>query len=710
MAIHILQEKLFVLQTANTSYAFFQDNDGILVHLYWGRRIERLEDFDRETMSGEQGYHPDIDKKMEECSSYGMMRYKEGSLKVSFEDGVRDLRYRMKGFRTEGSELIITLEDCHYGLEVILHYLVHEEEDIIEKWREARNTGAERITIERFHSAEFPIYGTGYQSINCNGTWNDEFKPYSDSLNAGKKVYESLRGSSAHVACPFFIIHKDADETQGDVYFGALAYSGNFKIVLEAMPYGYLHTLIGISDTDFEWHLGPGESFTAPHVYAGFSNAGFGEMSNRLAAFSKHKIMPAENADKPLRVLYNSWEATAFEVTCDNQIKLAEKAAELGIELFVVDDGWFGERNSDHAGLGDWYVNKEKFPNGLTPLIQKVNDLGMDFGIWIEPEMVNENSDLYRQHPEWIYRYQTRRVLEGRYQYMLDLTNPEVISYVIGVIDELLSENNISYIKWDMNRAMGECGSSYMDSSEYKSIWVRHVEGFYSIIREIRKRHPDVEFEACASGGGRADFGCMRYFDEFWTSDNTDPLVRLSIQETYSLIYPIKYMRAWVTDAASGKDRFIPLSFKLHCAMCGALGIGMDLKKAEQGQLEEVAEGIRQYKTFRDTVQFGRLYRLKSCHRDDFHAIQYQREKKNVVFVFLIRQERGKEEYRLKLRGLQENTLYEYLSDGKTYQKSGAYLMGHGIALSMKGDYQSRCIVLEEKSADGHQNKGSYVL
>lgn len=694
MAIKVIRDKLFVLQTKNTSYAFFIDEEGVLVHLYWGKRIERLEDYDLDTMMGEQGYHPNIDKKMEECSSFGMMRYKEGSMKVGFSDGVRDFRYYFKGYSLKESELIVTLRDEHYEFEVELHYEIYYEQDLIGKWRKAINRGEKSVVIERMYSGEFPIYGTGYQSINCNGSWADEFKAYTDSLNAGKKVYESLRGSSAHVAGPYFIVHREADEKKGDVYFGVLEYSGNFKVVLEPTPYGYLHTLIGISDTDFEWKLSQGECFETPRVYAGYSESGFGTMSERMSQFARDIIMPRETADKELRILYNSWEATTFQVNCSNQCALARKAADLGVELFVVDDGWFGERSSDHLGLGDWYVNQEKFPDGLKPLIEEVNSLGMDFGIWIEPEMVNANSDLYRAHPEWIYRYHTREVLEGRYQYMLDLTNPKVTDYLIQVIDKLLTEHNISYIKWDMNRAMGEGASAYLEKEEYKTVWVRHVNGFYTIIRELRKRHPQVEFEACASGGGRADYGCMRYFDEFWTSDNTDPLIRLSIQETYSLLHPVKYMRAWVTDAASNEERRIPLSFKMHCSMCGALGIGMDLNKLESGQKEELRAGIELYKKIRGMIQFGRLYRLKSCHKDDFHAVQYVKDECSAVFAFLIQQARGKEEYLLKLCGLDENILYTYEMDGKEYVKSGSYLMYHGMKLKMRGDYMSKCIVI----------------
>lgn len=279
---------------------------------------------------------------------------------------------------------------------------------------------------------------------------------------------------------------------------------------------------------------------------------------------------------------------------------------------------------------------------------------------------------------------------------MLDLTNPEVIGFIIGFIDKLLNENNISYIKWDMNRALGECGCAHLDKEEFRSIWYRHVQGFYSIIETLREKHPEVEFEACASGGGRVDFGCMSRFDEFWTSDNTDPIDRLSIQETYSLLYPPKYMRTWITDAADNDNRRVPLSFRAHCAMCGALGIGMDLNRVGGGKLKELAGYVEEYKAIRSVVQFGRLARLKSCHRDDFHALQYDKDGEAVVFVFLTLRSRGKYEYTLKLVNLKEDVLYRFVLDGKEQCLSGSYLMYHGLALRMAADFTSKCIRLQE--------------
>lgn len=700
MGITVKEDKLFALNTKNTSYVFFLDDDGILVQLYWGRRIDRLEDFDTSTMTGEQGYHPNTDKKREECSSYGMMRYKEASMKLTFYDGVRDFRYRVKGWDVEEDHLQIVLEDIYYPLQIILHYRVYEDQDIIEKWREARNAGDEQIRIERFYSGEYTLPGEGYRSINFNGTWADEFKPYEDSLCAGKKVYESLRGATAHVANPVFIVHKNADETQGEVWFGALAYSGNFKVVEEQTPYCYLNIQIGLSDTDFCWILGKGETFRSPSVYAGYSDAGFGSMSQKMHRFAHECVMPDLTAKKPLRIIYNSWEATAFDVTCSGQMELARRAARAGAELFVVDDGWFGQRHSDHRGLGDWYVNPEKFPQGLKPLIDCVKALGMDFGIWIEPEMVNEDSDLYRAHPDWIYRYETREVLEGRYQYMLDLTNPAVVDHLIGMIDRLLSENDISYIKWDMNRALGECGSAHLGKEEFRSIWFRHVKGFYKIIEEMRKRHPKVEFEACASGGGRVDFGCLSRFDEFWVSDNTDPLDRLEIQEAYTLIYPPKYMRAWITDAADNEKRRVPFSFKAHCAMCGALGIGMDLNLADGKRLDEVSQYVQRYKEIRHLVQFGRLERLKSGKKDGFYAIQYTKGGESVLFLFRVLRPRGEDTLRVKLRGLDERGVYSFKLQDERHLKSGAYLMYNGLEWRPEGDYSSSCILIKREEGN----------
>jgi alpha-galactosidase len=548
------------------------------------------------------------------------------------------------GFHVREDTLSVTLADIHYPFAVTLHYRVHEEFDILERWQTAENLGTEPIVLERFYSAEFVLPGNGYRSINFNGNWGAEFRTVDEPADSGKKIYESLEGVTGRVENPIFILHKNAAEDRGEVYFGSLAYSGSFQVVVQTVPDRSVHVLPGISDADFEWTLHGGESFASPKVYAGYTDEGFSRMSNSMACFAREALLPKTMAQKPLPVLYNSWYATEFHVEVASQIALAQKASDIGVELFMIDDGWFGQRNSDKAGLGDWWANPEKFPNGLSELISAVNGLGMEFGIWIEPEMVNPDSDLYRAHPDWVYRYPTREVMTRRNQYMLDMTNPEVIDYLTGLFDKLLSQNNIAYVKWDYNRAMGECASGH-NSPGSKEIWVRNVQGFYQLVETLRAKHPKVEFEACAGGGGRVDFGCLTRFDEFWPSDNTDGIDRLFIQEGYSLLYPVKCMRAWVTHEGN-----LPITFRADSSMCGALGIGLDLTKSTSEELELLKEKIAQYKRIRNTVQFGEIYRLKSLRlHDPIQAVQYEKNGQVVLFAFLVHTAFYRSEYNVRL-------------------------------------------------------------
>ncbi|CAI6062619.1 alpha-galactosidase [Cohnella sp. JJ-181] len=693
MAILIGENNVFLLNTKNGSYSFCVDQEGLLRHLYWGSRIDAIEDFKNEPFVWEQGFHSIYDVKREECSSFGTMRFKETSFKVAYADGTRDFRYRYVKHTIENDELTVLLEDTAFPLQMYLHYKVHEDVDIIEKRRTVKNCGNEVVSVERLHSGECSLPGAGWNLKNFNGMWNSDFDAYEQKIMGGKTVLESLRGATGHVANPSFILYQNAGETYGEVYYGALAWSGNFKIVLEQTPYAYLNILAGINDTDFEWRLTAGATLETPALYLGYSPDGFDRMSNAMAEFSRRYVMPQPMADQPLSVLYNSWEATYFDVNEQAQLQLIEKAAQIGVELFVMDDGWFGQRHNDHAGLGDWHVNAAKFPNGLAPLTQKLQSYGMQFGLWIEPEMVNRDSDLYRAHPDWIYHYASRPVMEGRYQYMLDLTRRDVQQYLIGEIDRLLTENDISYIKWDMNRGMSEVASALLDRSESKSIWYRHTKAFYHIIQSLKALHPKVEWEACASGGGRVDYGAMHYFDEFWPSDNTDPLDRLSIQEGYSYLYPIKYMRAWVTDSGSNGKRAMPLLFRLHGSMCGALGIGLNLNERTEEEMELLKKYVSLYKEIRPMIQFGQLHRLASLPVDGVQAVQYENGKESVLFAFLDHPSRWRTVFSVRPRGLDAKTCYRVEIEGQLQQKySGAFLMNSGLPISLNHDYAS-CMV-----------------
>lgn len=700
MGITIWKEKLFILRTEHTMYVMERDRRGILRHVYWGSPAGIEEDFESlPEENSENGYHPYVDRVMEEYSSFGAGHYKETALKLEYHDGTRDFRYRITDYKAENNTLSIRLDDSSYPCGVTLIYEIFEKEDIIRRQVQIQNEGDSPILLERIHSAQFGLPGTDYRSVNFNGSWAAEFRRSEDTLSSGKKVYESLRGNTGHVANPCFILHRNATEETGDVYFGLLAYSGNFKVVAEATPYEYTNVLIGMSDTDFAWKLDPGKTLSTPSVYCGYTAGGLGAMSQSLHRFERNYLMPGPFAGKELPVLYNSWYATYFDVQCEEQMKLAEKAASLGVELFVVDDGWFGTRQDDTKGLGDWYVDSGKFPDGLSRLVNHVKSLGMRFGIWIEPEMVNPDSELYRTHPDWVYRFENRKILQGRNQYVLDLTREDVADFMIETLDKLLSQQEISYIKWDMNRSITETGICGDGTVAGKQIWLRHMNNFYRVVKEIRARHPDVEFEACASGGARVDLGAMQYFHEYWPSDNTDPFDRLFIQNGYSLLYPPKYMRAWVTDVPEGPtSRKASLSFALHTAMCGSLGIGNNLNRLEETELALIREQISVYKRIRPVIQFGDLYRLKNYEDNCFWAVQYVKDGQSIIFAFLTQSRFGKNRWRIKAAGLQGDGLYQVCLPGGSVRKSGAFLMNFGLEIRLSGDYDS-CMILIEQEA-----------
>ena len=574
----------------------------------------------------------------------------------------------------------------NYGCEVKLNYTAYPDSDIIARSVSVCNTGEDFVRIDRLLSMELALPGDGYSILNCSGSWGREQQLSLDPITAGRKVFESKLGTTGFAHQPYFAATRGADERTGEVWFGALKYNGNFKVSAEAVAQHYLNILVGISDAEFELTLKKGESFTAPTAYIGFTQGGFGEMSRILHAFAYAELMPKERRDVALPVLYNSWYSTLFDVFDEDQMKLADKAAELGVELFVIDDGWFGKRNDDYAGLGDWYVNPEKFPNGLEALIDHVHGLGMKFGLWIEPEMVNPDSDLYRAHPDWIYRYERREVITGRHQYTLNMTNPDVVNYLIATFDDLLTRYGIDYIKWDMNRPMAEAINAVGADG---MVWHEHSEGVMRLAHELRARHPQVEFEACAGGGSRVNYETMSVFDEFWPSDNVNPLERYAIQLGYSYFYPAKYMRAWITD-----DDRVPLEMRSKCAMCGSYGIGTNLNANTPEELAAMKADIALYKRIRPLVQFGKLYRLHSELRGGYLAWQYVKDGHAAVITLVDHMHDGVPEIRLD--GLDPDALYKVGEGDEARTLSGAYLMNHGIRTTEAHDRAGSVTLIEK--------------
>ncbi|MDB8555066.1 alpha-galactosidase [Turicibacter sanguinis] len=673
------KRQLFGLETNKTTYAFAVDNMGLLRHLYWGPKVNNLEDFDVPALAEMSSNDPILDLTDEEYPVFGGMRYKEHCLKVNFADGTRDIEYRYVGYTQTEETLVIHLKDAHYEFEFDLHYKVYEVQDLIERTVSVRNTGNDIIEIEKVHSGQIHLPYQDLTLTSSHGRWLAEFQEFKQPLGQGKIVLENRRGISTHHHNPFFVLDHRASETNGEVYFGVLKLSGNFQTIIEPRPYGGTLVQMGISSHDCVISLQPGEEFMAPSMLVGYTNSGFEAMTHAMNDFAKQHVL----RDGVRPVLYNSWEATEFDVHCDEQIALAKKAKEMGVELFVIDDGWFGQRHSDADGLGDWYVNTDKFPEGLTPLISAVKEMGMMFGIWIEPEMVNPPTQLLKDHPDWIYHFENRMNDTSRNQMVLNVTLPEVQEFIFNMIDDLLANYEIDYIKWDANRPISQTGIS-------RDMWYRHIEAVYDIARRVKEKYPNLLLEACASGGGRVDYGMLDSFDDFWTSDNTDAYDRLTIQRTYSYVYPIKAMRAWVTDANNRST--IPLTFKFHSAMMGTLGMGCNILKFTEEEMELSRQLIEEYKEIRHIIQDGDFYRLNPITSNNYQVYEYANEDEAVLFVFLPQTQISRLGACIKIRGLDADARYEFNLSDDLIIKSGSYLMNHGIQVKLSGDYASTII------------------
>ena len=506
---------VFILETKNTHYVMAVDKEGVLTHLHWGDKCE-INDY-KATYTGHHSSsnHSARDISKTEYIPYGGIVYRPPAFMATYPDGCRESLLTYKDFNVSefdgGFMLEVILEDKPYNVDVTLCYKLREDTDIIERYTKIKNNSDSLVVLNKISSGEFNVPSLRpYTSTNFNGAWLAEFRKEDTVVKNGVLTYDSRKGGSNHTVNPVFILSQNADEKYGDVYFGALAWSGNFKTEISRDYAGITRAVIGINDFDFSYNLHAGEEFITPSVFCGYTK-GFAEMSNQMNAFAVEHILPKRYAKEPLPVLYNSWEATGFNVHSKGQQKLAKMAADIGCELFVMDDGWFGQRWNDNAGLGDWQVNKIKFPFGLKPLIDKVTSLGMKFGLWFEPEMVNPDSDLYRAHPDWAYHYDTRKSNELRQQLVLNLTREDVQEHVFKSMDDMLCEYDISYIKWDMNRAYSETGAQNLENSQ--ELWYRHTKAVYEIADRLKAKHPDLQLECCASGGGRVDLGSLAHFD-----------------------------------------------------------------------------------------------------------------------------------------------------------------------------------------------------
>ena len=674
-------EAFWILETAHTAYAFGLSPEGAIVHTYWGPRLPRAQDYPRPGVTPEwASFAPPAHLLREEYPAQGGAKYTEACLSATFESGTRDLDLRYVGAEWTGDTLNIHLNDAVYPLAVALHYRAHAATDLIERWVTVQNTGADTVELNRVWSAQWhaPVQ-QNYRLTHLTGRWIDEFRIQQQALTPGVMVLESRRLTTSHHHSPFFQLDAGAaTEEQGEVWFGTLAWSGNWKLAAEVTDFGQTRLSLGVNDWDFAWRLAAGQSFETPACFGGYTAGGFGAASRNLHEFIRTQVLP--DGDVLSTVLYNSWEATFFDVDEPSQAELAEVAADLGVELFVVDDGWFHGRNSDRAGLGDWWPDERKFPNGLTPLIERVKALGMDFGLWLEPEMVNPDSELYRAHPDWVIHFPRRPRTEARNQLILNLARPDVQDYLITLLDDLLAKHDIRFIKWDMNRNVSQPGWDTAPG-DARELWVRYVQGLYRVWGTLKERHPGVTWQSCSGGGGRADLGILRLAQQVWISDNTHAAARLEIQDGYSRVFPANTMEAWVTDADKG---VLPLEFRFHVSMLGTLGLGGHLAKWTEAERDTARAQVALYKSLREVVQRGDVYRLRSAQQGAFSAVQYvsKDRREAVLFAFRTHIARPTQLPPLSLRGLEEQALYTLEVSGET--KSGAAWMSVGLDVPLK--------------------------
>ena len=622
------------------------------------------------------------------------------SLEVIYPDGVCDteLEYLAGEIITiDGRETLkITQRDRFYPLEVRSYIRVLPEYDLIEKWNEVAHTGKKGvIRIENLQSASVFLPKDAYELTHFAGVWVNEFRPNTTLLTQGVKTIQvkdfKSYGSSTFIVRP----EGENGQTSGRAWFGSLCYSGNWRVDFEKTFNGNVQLAGGINFWDQELNLKPGQSFTAPRMVFGYTEQGTEGVTLRLTNYIREQLLPETYRDRVRPALYNSWYATTFAVNETQQLELAKVAKDIGVEMFVIDDGWFKGRVNDRAGLGDWTVDREKFPNGLQPMIEQINALGLDFGIWIEPEMVNPNSDLYRAHPDWVFHFPNRERHEGRNQLLLNLAREDVCKYLYKCFHDLLSQHNIKFIKWDMNKSLTDPGFPSAPTDEQRAVRIKYMENLYRLVSALREAFPEVWFENCSSGGGRVDMGMARLFDFNWTSDNTDPVERIFIQDAYLSIFPANTMISWVTHEDWRRQQH-PLEFKLDVCMSGVLGVGNDITKWNDEQKDIARKKIAQYRTIRETTHKGDVFRLVSPYEANQSILQYVSKDRTSAVIFQYRLAEYPDNARpdtrrsplVKLRGLRSDAQYKIDGFNKTF--SGAYLMETGIILPLKGAFKSR--------------------
>ena len=702
---------IFYVSGKRYTYAMYVNAAGYLQHAYYGKKVS-FADIEYyvaqignrfEPKKGDINADSKFDTMPSEYGFYAHGDYREPSVIAVRSGGAAMSRLRYgkhavydgvpacKGLphvRGGGQTLEITLKDDFSDTEIILTYTAFDDSDVLVRGAQIVNTGKAQTVLKKAFSfcVDLPY---GDSLLRLYGDWAAERTPVVAPIERGVTRLQSLRGASSHQTSPFAaVISADCTEERGECYGVQLVYSGSFAITAEKTFGGAVRLQGGVNDTNFEWVLGAGESFTAPQALLCYSGDGLGELSREYADFLREHIINPQYAYKRRPIVVNNWEATYFDFDSDKICAIIDEAAELGIDTFVLDDGWFGARNSDKAGLGDWAVNEQKLLGGLQTLINRCKRNGMRFGLWFEPECVNEDSDLYRAHPDWAIGKTGVEPCRHRNQLVLDFTRKEVVDHIFATVSNILSAYEISYVKWDFNRSISEFYSQTLGSCQ-GAFAHKYMLGVYDLAQRLTAAFPDVFFEGCAGGGGRFDAGMLYYFPQIWTSDNTDAYERVRIQWGTSLCFPASSMSCHVSACPNHwTQRTTPLQARGAVASLGAFGYELDLTKLSDEEKETVREQIRQYKQTDTLVLRGDLYRLFSPFESDlFCKMLVSKDKSRAYAVGMCLRGDPYETRTVRLKGLDGNKTYTVRELGLSV--SGTALMQIGLPLSVMGDYDA---------------------
>lgn len=698
--------RYFHLRTPEMSYVFCVAQDGCLKHLYWGAALKTeasLQAMAQEllqtqtVLGGVNSIH---------CYEYEIPTMEPGDfaeplLLGTQPDGVRSLRLAYVSHEIRGEELVVILRDRVYPFEVEAHYRGWGDMPLLSRWLVVRNLGEAPIVMDAMQSASWHVPPRdSYRLTHQSGNWGCEYTRNEVMLTQARTVLQNNRITATTAQqTPFFALDPGGKttETMGEVYFGVLQWSGNFSITIERQFGQRYYVNGGVNSFDSQYPLQPGEAFETPKFTAGYVTGGFERMSEVFYDWQFDALLPrGDKICKPhleRPVIYNSWYPFLFDVNEENCLSLIDKCVDLGVELFVIDDGWMPGRVDAHAGLGDWVADEKRFPSGMSVIADRCHERGLKFGLWVEPEMVNPDSELYRAHPDWVIHDPTRPRTTHRHQLVLNLARDEIRDWAIAWLDDLIEKYHLDYLKWDMNRYVFENGWPDADPAQRRSLSIRYTRNLLAIWKHLNERHPDVLFENCAGGGGRSDFGLVPYADRINRSDNADPVDIMVIHEGFSMLF-LPQTGGGAGNIAPARhhihDRPTPLSFRIHWGMTGWMSIGINLLTSPQEELDQLRDAVAEYKRRRAELQDSYVYRIASAREKPYAIFQYVNRSRRAFTLFAFGHGMRCWDLampRMRMRGLIPEATY-VCEDGR--RMTGEALMNYGLLVQLKGDCDSR--------------------